>query len=126
MLNKLKKIIALDNPLRLLYHKIRAIIANYAYGFPHKDMIIIGVTGTNGKTTTSNIIASGLHEAGKKVCMFSTVNYMINGEIFTNNTKMTSPDAFTLQSFLKQAKEAGCTHAVIETASHGIAMNRIW
>lgn len=60
MLSELKKYIALDNPLRLWYHGLRAIIANIIYGFPSKDMVIIGVTGTNGKTTTSNIIAQTL------------------------------------------------------------------
>jgi len=126
MLKKVKSLISLDNPLRLLYHKIRAVIANVVYGFPHKDMLIIWVTGTNWKTTTCNIIARWLREAGKKVCMFSTVNIIINDEERTNNTKMTSPDAFALQAFLKEAKDKGCEIAVIETASHWIKMSRIW
>ena len=57
MLKKLKSLISLDNPLRLWYHGLRAIIANIVYGFPSKGMTIIGITGTNGKTTTSNIVA---------------------------------------------------------------------
>lgn len=77
MLQKLKHLIALDNPLRLWYHFGRAIIANIYYGFPSKDMTIIGVTGTNGKTTTSNIIAAGLQASGKKVFMFTTVNIIL-------------------------------------------------
>jgi UDP-N-acetylmuramoyl-L-alanyl-D-glutamate--2,6-diaminopimelate ligase len=52
---------------------------------------VIGVTGTKGKTTTTNIIAQGLQKAGKKVAMFSTVNMMIDGEMMDNNLKMTSP-----------------------------------
>ena len=126
MLNKIKRLVSLDNPLRLLYHKIRAIIANIRYGFPHKNMTIIGVTGTNGKTTTCNIIAKGLREAGKKVFMFSTVNIIVNDEEHTNTSKMTSPDVFVLQAWLSYAKKEWCEIAVIETASHGIKMNRIW
>ncbi len=126
MLNKIKKLIALDNSLRLLYHKIRAVIANVRYGFPHKNMTIIGVTGTNGKTTTCNIIAKGLREAGKKVFMFSTVNIIVNDEEHTNTSKMTSPDVFVLQAWLSYAKKQWCEIAVIETASHGIKMNRVW
>jgi UDP-N-acetylmuramyl tripeptide synthase len=57
MLQKLKKMIALDNPFRLYYHQIQAMLAVLINKNPSKDMIIIGVTGTNGKTTTSNIIA---------------------------------------------------------------------
>ncbi len=126
MLQKLKSLISLDNPLRLWYHLARAIIANIKYGFPSKGMTIIGVTGTNGKTTTSNIIAEWLRASGKKVFMFTTVNIIVGDEVFTNHTKMTSPDAFELQKWLQIAKKEGCEIAVIETASHGIKMNRIW
>ncbi|MDD5769883.1 MAG: UDP-N-acetylmuramoyl-L-alanyl-D-glutamate--2,6-diaminopimelate ligase [Candidatus Gracilibacteria bacterium] len=126
MLSKLKKLISLDNPLRLGYHLIRAVIANFIYGFPSKGMIIIGITGTNGKTTTTNIIARGLINAGKKVFMFSTVNYIIADKEYRNDTKMTTPDVFLLQRLLLEAKKAGCEIAVIETASHGIAMHRNW
>jgi len=126
MIKKVKNLISLDNPLRLLYHKLRAVVANFVYGFPHKDMLIIGITGTNWKTTTCNIVARWLREAWKKVFMFSTVNIIVNDEEFTNDTKMTSPDAFTLQKWLSYAKSKGCEIAVIETASHWIKMSRIW
>ena len=126
MIGKVKKLVALDNPFRLFYHKMRAVTANIMYWFPSRWMIIIGVTGTNGKTTTSNVIGKWLVQAGKKVFMFTTVNYIIDGVEYQNDTKMTSPDAFTLQRLFSEAKKAGCTHAVIETASHGIAMNRVW
>lgn len=126
IVQKLKSFIALDNPFRLGYHLIRAIIANIAYGFPSKGMTIIGVTGTNGKTTTSNIIAEGLRTSGRKVFMFTTVNIMVGDEVFTNHSKMTSPDAFDLQKWFAAAKKEGCEVAVIETASHGIKMHRNW
>ena len=126
MLKDLKKLFALDNPFRLYYHKIRAIIANIYYGFPSKNMTIIWVTWTNWKTTTSNIIAKWLRENWKKVFMFSTVNIIINDKEYQNDTKMTSPDVFELQRLLKIAKNEWCEIAVIETASHWILMNRIW
>jgi len=126
MIQKLKSLIALDNPFRLYYHLIRAVIANVMYKFPSKEMTIIGVTGTNGKTTTSNIIAKGLRESWKKVFMFSTVNIIIDDEEFTNHSKMTSPDVFLLQKLLAEAKKKGCEIAVIETASHGLKMHRVW
>lgn len=122
--NKLKKMIALDNPLRIWYHLLRAIIANFLNGFPSKDMIIIWITWTNWKTTTTNIIARWLKEAWEKVFMFSTVNYFIWDKEYTNNSKMTSPDTFLLQSLLKQARNEWCKYAVIETSSHSILMHR--
>lgn len=126
MLQSIKSLISLDNPLRLWYHGLRAVAANIRYGFPSKGMTIIGVTGTNGKTTTSNIIAAGLRASGKKVFMFTTVNIILGEQEFTNHTKMTSPDAFELQRWLWIAKKEGCDIAVIETASHGIKMYRNW
>ena len=126
MFKKLKWMIELDNPIRLGYHKLRAIIANIYYGFPSKNMIVIWVTWTNWKTTTSNIIAKWLQKAWKKVFMFSTVNIIIDNEEFQNDTKMTSPDAFELQRLLKIAKNKWCEIAIIETASHWIKMHRVW
>jgi len=126
MLKNIKWLFALDNPLRLLYHKIRAIIASLYYWFPSKGMTIIWVTWTNWKTTTCNIIAKWLQAMWKKVFMFSTVNIMINKDLYQNDTKMTSPDAFELQRLLKIAKWKWCKIAIIETASHGLKMNRVW
>lgn len=89
-------------------------------------MVVIWVTGTNGKTTTSNIIAQGLRASWRKVFMFTTVNIMVGDETFTNQSKMTSPDAFELQKWFSIAKSEWCDIAVIETASHGIKMHRNW
>ncbi len=121
-----KQFISLDNPIRLFYHFIRAILANFIYRFPSRWMTIIWVTGTNGKTTTTNLIAKWLKESWKKVFMFSTVNYFIWDEEFRNDTKMTSPDPFLLQKLLSEAKQKWCEIAVIETSSHAITMNRVW
>lgn len=124
MIQKLKKSIDLNNPFRMSYHHLRWILAYFLYKNPSKDMIVIWVTGTNGKTTTTNIIARWLKELWEKVFMFSTVNYIIDDEEYTNNTKMTSPSPFLLQELLQRAKEKGCTIAIIETSSHSIFYNR--
>lgn len=126
MLQKIKSLIALDNPLRLWYHLARAVIANILYKFPSREMTIIWVTGTNGKTTTCNIIAEGLRASWRKVFMFTTVNIILGDETFVNESKMTSPDVFELQRWLSLAKKEWCDIAVIETASHGIKMHRVW
>lgn len=126
MLQNLKKLIALDNPFRLFYHLVRAVIANMIYWFPSRNMVIIWVTWTNWKSTTTNIIARWLKASWKKVFMFSTINYFIWDKEYRNDYKMTSPDVFTLQKLLYEAKKEGCEYAVIETASHGILMNRVW
>lgn len=126
MLKEAKKIVALDNPFRIYYHHIRGILANIINGNPSREMVVIGVTGTNGKSTCSNIIASWLRSQWKKVFMFSTVNIIINNKDWVNETKMTSPDPFVLQKLLKQAKQEWCEYAIIETTSHSIMMHRNW
>jgi len=125
MLSLLKKLIPLDSPIRTTYHYTLWVIAYWLSGNPVSDMIVIGVTGTKGKTTTTNIIAEWLQKAGKKVAMFSTVNMMIDGKMMDNNLKMTSPGPFVMWKFLNEAKKAGCTHAIIETSSHALYYHRV-
>lgn len=119
-----RSLVALDSPIRVFYHYLRGVIAFHLYGDPARDMIVIGITGSKGKTTVTNLVARGLEHAGKKVFMFSTANYSINGEWSENNMKMTSPSPFVLQRLLRQAKQAGCEYAVIETSSHSIFYSR--
>lgn len=125
MLNFFRKLIPLDSSIRVTYHYFRGVLAYMLSGNPAKDMIVIGVTGTKGKTTTTNLIAKGLQEAGKHVAMFSTVNMMIDGQMEDNNLKMTSPSPFVLWDFLSRAKEAGCNYAVVETSSHALYYHRV-
>lgn len=126
MVQFLKKALALDSPIRIFYHYVRGIAAYYIYGNPTRDMIVIGVTGTKGKSTTTNLIARGLEAAGKKVCMFSTVNLAINGEEWKNPYKMTSPDPLILGKFLADARSAGSEYAVLEVSSHALFYNRVY
>lgn len=95
------------------------------YGFPSRSMILIGVTGTDGKTTTSNFIYQILRTAGMKVGMISTVNAQIGEEILDTGFHVTTPEAPAVQYYLWKMKEAGITHVVLETTSHGLAQFRV-
>lgn len=86
------------------------------FRFPAKKLIIIGVTGTDGKTTTVNLIHHILTAVGCKTAILSTLS----------SAHTTTPDSFKLQKFLAQSLKNGCTHAVIEVSSHAIDQNRIW
>lgn len=108
------------------YHLPLAILANFAFGFPSRGMTVIGVTGTNGKTTTTKLIAAILAESGKPTAYASTIEYGIGEKHWTNDSKFTTSSAWQLQKFLSEAKEAGCTHVVLETSSHSLDQFRTW
>ena len=84
------KFIGLRNPIRKLYHFTRAVVAQYAAGFPSRDMIVIGITGTKWKTTTTNLITQWLIDAGESVAMFSTLRTYLGGVWETNSLSQTS------------------------------------
>lgn len=107
-------------------HTVRGILAAYYYGFPAKKLIVIGVTGTKGKTTTSHLIAQILEEAGYKVGLLSTVMFKIGKKEWANETNMGTLPPFQLQKLVKEMAEAGCQYAVIETTSHSLAQNRVY
>lgn len=107
-------------------HFVEAVIANFKYGFPAKKLHIIGVTGTNGKTTTTFMIEKMLHDAGKQVAMLSTVAYGIGDDIHQQVEHITTAQAGLLQKRLKEFKDAGVQWVVLETSSHALAQHRIW
>ena len=125
MLNKLKSMISETNPLRLFYHQMKGAIAAIIYGFPAGRMRVIGVTGTKGKTTTVNLIAAILEDAGYKVGMTSTINFQIGETKWSNLTKQTTLSPFILQKMLRQMVKEGCTHCVLEVSSHAITQSRV-
>lgn len=112
--------------LKNLAHLMLAILANVIYGFPGKKIKVIGVTGTDGKTTTTSLIYQILNSAGHKTAMITTVGAYINGQMRETGFHVTTPSAFALQKFLKEAVQTGHEFAIIETSSHGIDQNRIW
>jgi UDP-N-acetylmuramoyl-L-alanyl-D-glutamate--2,6-diaminopimelate ligase len=107
-------------------HFAEAVLANVRYGFPSRKMHVIGVTGTNGKTTTVFLIHKMLVEAGYKVGMQSTVAYGIGDDIKPQIKHMTTEKAGILQHRLRDFKRAGVEWVVLEASSHSLAQHRNW
>ena len=107
------------------YHRIIALFWAHHYFMPSRSLVVIGVTGTNGKTTTCQLIAKVLETAGYKVGLASTINFKIGSKEWVNSTKMTSPKSHTLQKMLREMVTAGCQYAVIETSSHALDQHRV-
>ena len=99
------------------------IVTPYFFDYPGKTMRMIGVTGTNGKTTTTNIIRLILRRAGYKVGLIGTINIMIEDEVLVSHN--TTPDVVDLQKSLYAMKQAGCDYVVMEVSSHALALNRV-
>lgn len=112
--------IGLDNPRRALTW-----IAAAFYDWPGRRLTVIGVTGTDGKTTTTNLIYQILLAAGIQAGMISTVNAVIGDEVLDTGFHVTTPDAHDVQRYLARMVEAGLTHVVLETTSHGWAQYRV-
>lgn len=103
-----------------------AVSANLKYGFPSKKLKVIGVTGTDGKTTTVNMIYSVLKSGGKKVSMISTISAVVAGKNYDTGFHVTSPDPFMIQKFIKQSVENGDEYLVLEVTSHALDQFRVW
>ena len=120
----MKKII--PQPIKNIYHLFQAVLANFIYGFPGRNIKVIGVTGTNGKTTTVQMITKILEEAGRKVAMASTINFKIGEKEWVNKSKFTTLSSFQIQKFILDAVKSGCKYLVLETSSHSLDQYRVW
>jgi UDP-N-acetylmuramoyl-L-alanyl-D-glutamate--2,6-diaminopimelate ligase len=120
LVGKVLRKVASQRAVNLFEHLPIAILANIIYGFPSRKLKVIGVTGTDGKTTTVNMIYHVLKESGKKVSMVSTINAAIGKKSFDTGFHVTSPHSFTIQEFIKRAVESGSEYIVLEVTSHSL------
>lgn len=102
-----------------------AYLAAAMQDFPARKLTVIGVTGTDGKTTTSNLLYQILLAAELKAGIISTVNAVIGDEVVDTGFHVTTPEAPDVQRYLRHMVDAGLTHVVLETTSHGLAQHRV-
>lgn len=107
-------------------HLVEAVIFNIIYGFPARKMKVIGVTGTNGKTSTAFLIHSMMVSAGKKTGLMTTVGYGVGKNIKPQMQHMTSQTVPVLMKRLKYMRQQGVEWLILETTSHALAQNRVW
>ncbi|MBI5932633.1 MAG: UDP-N-acetylmuramoyl-L-alanyl-D-glutamate--2,6-diaminopimelate ligase [Chloroflexi bacterium] len=112
--------IGLDNPRQAL-----TFLAAAFNNWPARRLTVIGITGTDGKTTTTNLLYNILRTAGLKAGMISTVNAVIGDEVLDTGFHVTTPDAHDVQAYLARMVDAGLTHVVLETTSHAWAQYRV-
>lgn len=124
------------SPLRLLrkiirpswrkpYHATLAWLAAFRYGFPSRKLVVIGITGTDGKSSTAIFTAAALAASDHKVGLSSTVWYQVGDKRWLNTSHMTMPGRFALQRLLRQMVEAKCKYAVLEVSSEGLNQGRL-
>ncbi len=111
------------NKLVIPYHVLRADLAAHQYGFPGKKMRVIGVTGTNGKTSTCFLIWKMLNAAGHKTGLMTTVAWGVD-KLEKQIEHMTTVDARTLNYRMKKIADAGAEFLVLEVTSHALAQHR--
>lgn len=112
--------------IKNIYHLLIALLANIRYGFPARSMTIIGVTGTDGKTTTASLIYQLLSHNNKKVAILTSVSAIIAGKSYDTGFHVTTPSPFMLQKFLSLARKANVKYFVLETTSHALDQYRVY
>lgn len=99
------------------------LLAAKFYGYPSKDLHMIGVTGTNGKTSVAGMLHSMLMELGERSALSGTIGFNLNGTL--HQSANTTSDALTTQQMIHRAKEEGCSHMTMEVSSHGLVLGRL-
>ena len=114
------------NAIKIVVQDSRAALARMAanfFGHPSRHLTLIGVTGTNGKTTTTHLIKSVFEASGAKVGLIGTIEYMIGSTV--RPATHTTPESLELNQLLSEMVTGGCTTAVMEVSSHSLAMHRV-
>lgn len=109
-----------------LFRRARSILTVYLSGNNAKNMKVVAVTGTNGKTTTASFTNQILKNLGYKTAIYTTVFYEIDGSYYPNKTHMTISSARVIQKFFKKAKKAGVDWVILEVTSHALDQYRIY
>jgi UDP-N-acetylmuramoyl-L-alanyl-D-glutamate--2,6-diaminopimelate ligase len=123
-MNFLRKIFYMIPGLPWLYHFSWSFLGAVFFGFPSKDIFVIGITGTKGKTTAIELLSAVLEASGEKVAVLSSIKVKVGEEEGKNKTETTMPGRFFIQKFLRRSVKAGCRYVIIEVTSEGIAANR--
>lgn len=98
-------------------------IAANRFGHPADSMVMLGVTGTNGKTTTTYLVKHMLEDAGHKVGLIGTNQNLIGDEVV--ETERTTPESYELHALFARMRDAGCTHVIMEVSSHSLVLDRV-
>ena len=105
--------------------RVLAAIAAAHEGDPGERLTVVGVTGTDGKSTTAHLTLAALERCGLRAGLLTTLGGRIAGRAVENPTRLTTQEAPHVQRLLAEMVEAGCTHAVVEATSHGLALHRL-
>ena len=106
------------------YHLLVALLGTLVYGFPSRRLIVVGVTGTKGKSSTTEMISSICEAHGWRIALLNSIRIKIDNESQANTMRMSMPGRFFIQSFLSRAIRAGCQIAIIEMTSEGARQHR--
>ena len=114
----------LKKKLKTIWWRIKSVWARYRYGNPSAKLKIVGVTGTNGKTTTATLLYKITTALGFKAGLISTVENIIAGE--KRRPTHTTPDSVSLTKLFKEMADRGCEYVFMEVSSHALDQNRVW